>query len=433
MAQPLSLPVIQTETQKYSCHSCGNCCRQHEILVTQEEMQRILDQHWTPAAGAPQGMKAFVRVGGLFSKKYRLANREDGACVFLDENNRCRIHGKFGEAAKPLPCRIYPFAFHPTGKDIAVSLRFSCPSVAGNDGRPIEQHRQDLHVLRDLVVPADAANYPPPAISPKQQLDWPDTLRLVQGLKRVVTEPAEADFAMRLVIASFIAQMLGKATFDKVRGGRIDDLVETLAMAAPEETGLTTGSIADPTILGKTQFRLITAQYATRDTTAAGGLIYRLQKLQSGVEFTQGKGMTPPMHPLLPPVAFADLEKQFTASDSGIDELFTRYFAVKLDGMAFCGPAFYGLPVIEGFARLALVYPITMYLARWIACADGRSNISGKDAQKAMTIVDHHHGYSPAMGMRNFRKRAQWLIAHDEVSRLAMHYAATTEDSDKVE
>lgn len=429
MGQPLSLPVIQ----KYSCHSCGNCCRQHEILVTEEERQRILGQNWTEADGVPAGMKAFVRVGGLFSKRYRLANREDGACVFLDKNNRCRIHGKFGEAAKPLPCRIYPFAFHPAGEKIAVSLRFSCPSVAGNDGKPIEQHRQDLQVLRDLVVPPSVAEYPPPAISRGQQLDWPDTLRIVQGLKGIVTEPAEAPFAARLVIALFVAQMLGKATFDKVRGGRIGELIDTLAVAAPDETGLATGSIDDPTTLGYTQFRLITAQYATRDTTAASGLRYRLRKLQHGLEFTQGKGLTPEMHPSLPPVAYADLEKPFATADPGIDELFTRYFAVKLEGMAFCGPAFYGLPVIEGFMRLALIYPITMYIARWIACADGRFTVTGKDAQKALTIVDHHHGYSPAMGMRNFRKRAQWLIAHDEISRLAMHYAAGTDGQGEVE
>jgi len=277
------------------------------------------------------------------------------------------------------------------------------------------------------------AQYPPPAISPGQQLDWPDTLRVVEGLKGVVSEPHEAPFAMRLVIALFVAQMLGKATFDKVRGGRLRELIDTLAMAAPEETGLATGSIDDPTTLGKTQFRLITAQYTTRDTTAAAGLGYRLRKLQHGLEFTRGKGMTPEMHPSLPPVAYADLEKPFTCADAGVDELFSRYFTVKLDGMAFCGPAFYGLPVTEGFMRLALIYPITMYIARWITCADGRFTLTAKDAQKALTIVDHHHGYSPAMGMGNFRRRVQWLIAHDEIPRLAMHYAPETDRQGEVE
>lgn len=422
MALSLSLPVVQ----KYSCHSCGDCCRQHEILVTDEERQRILDQKWTEADGVPAGREAFVRVGGMFSKQYRLANREDGACVFLDKDNHCRIHGRFGEPAKPLPCRIYPFAFHPAGKSIAISLRYSCPSVAGNDGRPIEQHRKDLQELRDLAVPANAADYPPPAIAGKERIDWPDTLRLISAMKRVVTEPAEAPFPMRLVIALFVNGMLGKATFEKIRGGRIDELVDTLAMAAPEETGLAEGKIAEPSSLAKTQFRLMLAQYTTRDTTAAGGIGYRLRKLRHGMELTAGNGLTPQVHPLLPPVPFEDLEKPFTAADSGIDELFTRYFAVKMDGMAFCGPAFYGLPVVEGFFRLALMYPITMYVARWIARAENRSSISGKDAQTALTIVDHHHGYSPAMALRNFRKRAQWLIEHDEIPRLAVHYTAST-------
>ena len=53
-----------------------------------------------------------------WSRRYRLGHQADGACVFLDERGLCRIHAKFGEQAKPLACRIYPYAFHPAGKKI---------------------------------------------------------------------------------------------------------------------------------------------------------------------------------------------------------------------------------------------------------------------------------------------------------------------------
>ena len=53
-------------------------------------------------------------VSGLM--QHRLGHLADGACVFLDPAGRCRIHAKFGEAAKPLACRLYPLVIHPAGK-----------------------------------------------------------------------------------------------------------------------------------------------------------------------------------------------------------------------------------------------------------------------------------------------------------------------------
>src|SRR5205085_48930 len=158
----------------------GGCCRQHLIEVTVDERQRIESQHWTAAEGVPADRPLFVRLG-LFpgSERYRLAHQPDGACIFLNEQGRCRIHAKFGEAAKPLACRIYPYAFHPAGKSIAVSLRFSCPSVVANRGATLESQKRDLKALERLVVPEGAERMPPPEISPRQRLDWPDTLHIV--------------------------------------------------------------------------------------------------------------------------------------------------------------------------------------------------------------------------------------------------------------
>src|SRR5947209_3715314 len=119
MAAPrLELPVLQN----WSCHNCGGCCKQHLIEVTDAERQRILDQNWTESDGVKQPV--LVRHSGPpWRKTYRLAHQAEGGCVFLDDRGLCRIHAKFGEGAKPLACRLYPYAFHPAGKSFAVSLR----------------------------------------------------------------------------------------------------------------------------------------------------------------------------------------------------------------------------------------------------------------------------------------------------------------------
>jgi lysine-N-methylase len=123
-------------------------------------------------------------------------------------------------------------------------------------------------------------------------------------------------------------------------------------------------------------------------------------------------------------IGFAALERSFGGQTAEIEALFARYFDVKLSGMAFCGAAFYGLPVAEGFQSLMLMYPVIMYIARWLAAGEGRQRMDIGDVERAMTIADHHHGYSPAMGSRNFRRRVRWLVQHGELAKLAGWYGA---------
>src|SRR5580704_10984888 len=157
MPPPLELPTIQN----WSCHNCGGCCRQHAIEISEDERQRIISQNWEADANISHDRPFLVKIGPFpWSKRHRLAHQPDGACVFLNERGLCRIHAKFGEAAKPLACRIYPYAFHPAGKKVTVSLRFSCPSVAANRGERVAAQERDLTTLERLVVPDGAERVP---------------------------------------------------------------------------------------------------------------------------------------------------------------------------------------------------------------------------------------------------------------------------------
>ena len=117
-AESLTLPVIQN----WSCHNCGGCCREHVIEITEEEKRRIQKQNWKATDGIDMSRPVIQPLG---SNRHRLAHRSDGACVFLNDDGLCRIHDRFGEAAKPLACRVYPYAFHPKAGKLTVSLRFS--------------------------------------------------------------------------------------------------------------------------------------------------------------------------------------------------------------------------------------------------------------------------------------------------------------------
>jgi lysine-N-methylase len=420
MPPPLELPTIQN----WSCHNCGSCCRQHAIEITEAERQRIISQNWEFDADISHDRPFLVRIGAMpWSKRYRLGHQRDGACVFLDERGMCRIHAKFGESAKPLACRLYPFAFHPAGRKIAVSLRFSCPSVAANRGRSVAEQRDDLKALERLVVPEGAEQVPPPEISPGQRLDWPATLKIVARLDSQI-QGGKGGVVLCLIRALRFVDLIGQSRFENIRGPRLDEFLEIVSAATAGEAPADLAAISEPSRVGRMQFRLLCAQYARRDTLAdpEAGWSNRWRLLCAALRFTRGSGLVPPLQPGFVRVPFAYLERPFGQLPPAVDEMLIRYLRVKLQGLHFFGWGYYNVPLVEGFQSLATVIPVVLWLARWLAAGQGRNRLGLEDVLRALNIADHHHGYSPAFAQRGFRGRVRLLARLDDISKLAAWY-----------
>lgn len=415
---PLQLPTIQN----WSCHNCGGCCRQHQIEITADEESRLVGQQWDEAGSPLAGVALFQRKGVLRRRRF-LAHRDDGACVFLDERGLCRIHAKFGEAAKPLACRIYPFAFHPAGGKVALGLRFSCPSVVKNLGRDMAAQQRDLRTLEELVVPAGADRIAPPPISAGQSLDWADTLRITRAVDEELSE--RAPLVVRILRTLHLVQLLGNVRFEKIRGGRLSELLDLLR---EEARGLYPPDCdwqAFPEPQWRSQFRLLCAQYARKDTAVEvrSGLAGRWRLFTAAIRFARGKGLAPPLQPGFLPLPFDRLEISGGPWPEEFTEILTRYLRVKVQGLHFCGAAYYGLPVTEGWFHQALVIPVVLWLARWLAASEQRTVWNASDLQRALAIADHHHGYSPVLGQRTARVRARMLQTSGDIARLVAWYA----------
>ncbi len=416
----LELPTIQN----WNCHSCSGCCRQHVIQISDEERQRILEQRWSNDQTIGPGQPTVVADGGPpWNRHYRLAHQANGDCVFLDENGLCRIHAKFGEQAKPLACQIYPYTFHPSGKKVAVSLRFSCPSVVANRGKPIADQRKEIKKLAQRVVPERSENNQPPEISPGQRVDWADFGRFIDALETILT-PNDAPITVRLLRALHWIELVDKARFNSVRGARLGELLEILCEAAHAETPHEP-QVVEPSKLAQMQFRLLAAQYARKDTAVelVSGWRNRWKLLRAAIRVAVGKGRVPPLQECFRDVSFSVLEQPFGGLPDHAEELFTRYFRVKIRGIHFCGRAYYGTPLVEGFQSLALIFPATLWLARWLAAGAERSALEDDDVARALAIADHHHGFSPAFGRRNFRTRVRTLARMGEVDNLCAWYS----------
>ena len=417
MALSLELPVVQ----KWSCHNCGGCCRQHLIEISDAERERIQRQGW--AASGEIGDHEPVVPLSRWPKRWRLNHTPEGACVFLTDEGLCRIHAKFGEAAKPLACRVYPYAFHPSvdGR-VAVSLRYSCPSVVANRGATSQAASAEIRRLANEVVLTETTDIPPPAVSAKERLDWKAVGRIVNHLDASFAESSE-DFLRSLLGTIFWMSLLDQSRFDKLQGERFEEFLSLIRPAAAGEVPADLDEFTEPTRAGRLMFRSILGQYARLETVADLEHPWqaRLRNLRGLARMSRGAGMLPELRDELQAVPFEQLEEPFGWPESA-DELFTRYLRTKIRGMHFCGSAFYHWPVTEGFFALALVVPITLYMARWLAAGEGRTKLTDEDLARALAMVDHHHGYSPTLGGPSARRRIR-LLAQGDLPKLCVWYA----------
>jgi lysine-N-methylase len=411
---PLELPVLQ----RWSCHNCGGCCKRHLIEITAEERQRILSQGWESDAV----LKDTQVVVPLSRGRWRLNHTADGSCVFLDKQGLCQIHAKYGEAAKPLACRVYPYAFHPAGKSVAVSLRYSCPSVVVNRGATTKEAEREIKRLAKAVVPERRSETPPPAVSPGNQVDWADFRRLVDALEESFADPRPG-FLRNLLSALFWVSLVSQSSLKKVRGPRLGEFLSLICPAAAGEVPSDLAEFAPPTAVGRMMFRLLVGQYARLETAADLDRPWaaRWRNVTAMIRLTRGKGTLPVLREELKPVPFEAVEPPF-GWPAAADELFTRYVRTKVRGLHFCGPAYYGVPFAEGFFALALVVPVTLYLARWLAAGEGRTRLTDDDLRTALAIADHHHGYSPLLGGGAARRRVRTL-AQGDLPKLCVWYA----------
>ena len=434
----LLLPVIQN----WGCHNCGGCCREHLIEITAAEKQRIENQAWTAADGISMERPVIQQIG---RNRYRLAHQSDGACVFLDEGGLCRIHTKHGEPAKPLACRTYPYAVHPAGpRKLAVSLRFSCPSVVQNLGSSVDSQKAAIGQLSREIVTGKQRDHDPPLIHNcpphgVQQGDWPDFHRFLTALDDCVTDDS-VHLVVRLMRILAWLELVEQSQFQTIRGAKLDDYLSLVTKASVKAQPDNDLPIHRPNRMARIMFRLIAAQYARHDTEALvrGGLSTRLSLLNAAMRFTTGFGRVPTLNESASvsrvfadpsdndpnrTVRFSDLEIAYGGRRSDIDELLTRYFRVKIQGLHFCGPAQFQTSLLDGFRGLALMHPVVMWLARLRAARRAAESIDLVDVQASLATADHNYGYSPALGTPSALRRVSLLTRMKQLTSLLSWYS----------
>jgi lysine-N-methylase len=410
------LPVVQN----WDCHGCGTCCHEYHVFVTEEERKRIESQGWDaePDFG---DLPLFVGHGAPWARRYRLNQRSNGACIFLNAAGRCRIHERFGGQAKPLPCQLYPFVLIPAGGHWRVGLRFSCPSSAENKGRSVSEHQRELARYAtelERQAPADLATVPAPRLQHGQPIEWNDLLRFVRAFASLLHDPNDR-FERRIRKLLAIATLCRQARFDHVKGQRVDEFIGLVAASVDGEVPADPAAVPPPSWMGRVLFRQALAVYGRKDRGPyRGEARSRGALLAAAWRFAIGKGPVPRVHAWMPETTSEQAETPAGGLSAEAEQVLERYYVTKVSSLQFCGPVFYDFPFWEGLQALCLTFPVILWLTR------GQRNLPTPEAvTRAVGMVDYNFGYNPILGSRLQRLSLALLARFHELERLSAWYS----------
>jgi Fe-S-cluster containining protein len=143
------LPLVIASSLRFSCHRCGECCRNFTVGLDDGEAERIAAHDW--ATEDRRFRKGFTVPGvdPWGESRDQLVRRADGRCTFLADDGACLIEARLGHEAKPRICRKFPYVFvrAPDGERACVSVECASRYRSLGDGEPLEAQRDELEAL----------------------------------------------------------------------------------------------------------------------------------------------------------------------------------------------------------------------------------------------------------------------------------------------
>ncbi len=408
-----TLPLVE----RWDCHSCGLCCRGSIIALNDDDRERLRRHAWHEHEEF-RGVRIVMRRGWL-RKRYRLAQRSDGSCVFLTGEGRCRIHEEHGPEAKPVVCRMFPFQLVPLEQFAYLTVRRSCPSAAADRGRAVEEHRPSVRDLAEKgQMGARAAE--PPTVTPGHRRSWKDTLRVTDAIERLMLD-GRYPLVRRLVHALQFCGLLELCRLRRLDSQRFGELVTMLHASAVEEAGEVFGDRKPPGRAAGLLFRQTALDYVRLHDKLGIRESWRerLRWFRTGIAFFRGKGDVPRLHPDLPETTFEDLQRPLGHLPQDVLRPLDAYFEAAAASKHYALLGRRGWSIVESFRGLALGFSVALWTLRLVC---GQRTPEVEDVIDVVGVIDRGQGYAPLAGRRH-RRRIARLAAVGEPARLIAWYA----------
>lgn len=412
-----SLPILMPRTgeQRYSCHGCAGCCRDFTVQLRPDDLARLEEQGWTQRLGHSPTVE--------FRGRVWLRQREDGSCIFLEPDGRCRIHAEFGLEAKPLACQLFPFVPMPGEGGVRIGLSYACPSMIRNRGAALSTHLNDLRrVVRGLPEIAQARGRL--MLTDRLEATSREERDIIAAFERILAR-RDRPVEQRLDGAVWLADMLRQAKLDKVREERLSDLLDLLVDSFSEE--IDASLPREPTARQMKVLRQVVFAHVEDvkigEVRGRGLGLRAIKQYRAHRRFGRGRGEVPAFARDWPAgLRFEMAEGVGPARDEAealaINELTLRYLHSRLaDGRAW-GSGYYAMPIITGLSALWVMWAATGWLARLHAGASRRVRVNMDDVEAALLRTDRASGRAPWLGSYGERLRLAWLAAGDGLRRL---------------
>lgn len=373
--------------QRFSCHACTNCCRDWHVQLSPDEIQSVTHLRW-PDADPLGNTPATMRIGASTF----LAHKPGGACLFLnEENGRCRIHETFGADAKPMGCRLFPFHIAPTFPgEASVIGRFDCPTIRKNEGTPLEDQRDELQ--------RHAA-----ALDLSQGFDDLTACALDRGQITAIAQfvgvllNAFADDGRRALFLHHFTHWLSAQQVGRLDRALLGSSFDTLRDAV--EASLTRPRVR-PSSSARLAFRSLLAIHLRRDEDVINRKAGRFRRTLSLTAFTLGRSSLHALNTSQPRIPMRRVGLfHATRHAAGPDTfaLLWRLVRTRLESFQFMGAGNSGRNLIHGLHSLALLYPLSLAVARCHAAARDAAAVEPPDAEAGIAAIEHAFGRSPLL------------------------------------
>jgi len=392
-----ALEIVFPPEVRFTCSRCGDCCRTWHVMLGPGEMERLEALDWSASAPELAGISPGAPVPGEpRSGRLALAQHEDGACIYLGSENQCRIHETFGEAAKPLMCRLYPFGFLAVGERVGVDVSFACRAVSRDEGEPLSRRVPEwTRLLRDRPAAHKLHKF-----SKKYEVSGDLLWELEHHVVAILSD--EGLSLLDRVRAVFEFNRLATTSDPRTEAARTlrDVLVKGIPKQIRERPIEPGSERMDKT--GRAVFFHLLFVSLNPTPDELFGPSGKARQREAGFRIQAADGYKfPEAHPLIDnrelkstfdEVAAARIDSIFSGPGAGA---LARYLRAKILGQRFMHEANEEIPFIEAIPRLLLLFPLTVWTAKALACERGAAAVAEADIRSALRLVDRSYGEIP--------------------------------------
>lgn len=413
----MSLPIVTTEIdQRWSCHQCGHCCRGSLVYLSEAEVARIKEQQW--GSDAVLGDQRIMVATGNRARPYRLAHRADGSCVFLGDDGLCRIHAKFGYEAKPTICQVFPLQLVPQDKQAVLTTRRACPSAAADLGVPIKDHLPFIkQLVRDDKLRAEPIAAP--LLKTGERRDW-KTARVVLQCIGDLLQDERYPPVRKIVHALQFASLLNQANTRPLEDAKLWELARALVQVVPDEAKMFFEERKEPKSYSKVMFRLMAIECARLHPQVRHLPRWsaRWQLMRIAWKVVIGRGSTPYVDQIFSQTTFDKLEQPLGALTPEVYRPLSRMIETHSASYMYAVSDRSDWTIIESIRALAILYPVGLWLLRWVA-NDRTPTV--EDMMSIVVALDRTQGHASLSGGAH-RWRLSMLGSQEELERLVVWY-----------